>query len=119
MKKTTDAERDAMRALQVANRVAQQARWEAAHAARAEHDASLRERWDAAGTRAALKPCAMDVVFNESGIPDEDRNVVYLMTQRFLNMTSDAGRPSDAMRSTVSSYKQLGRDEFIRRYEQR
>lgn len=45
----------------------------------------------------------------------EDRTVMHLAMTHALHMAYDAGRPSDAMRSAVWEYKNVGRDEFIRR----
>lgn len=46
----------------------------------------------------------MDRVIRE-GVPEGDRALVSLATYRFLHMSSDAGRPSDAARSTVRRYQ--------------
>jgi hypothetical protein len=41
----------------------------------------------------------------EEGVPAEDRAIVALEAHAAMNMTSDAGRPSDAARSAVRAYQ--------------
>lgn len=44
-------------------------------------------------------------VLIDSGIPESAWPLLCADMQRFLNMSADAGRPSDAMRSAVRAYK--------------
>ena len=45
------------------------------------------------------------VVLLESNVPAENRGECISAMHAFLNATSDAGRPSDAMRSVVASWE--------------
>jgi hypothetical protein len=44
-------------------------------------------------------------VLIDSGIPEAHWGLLRADMQRFLNMTPDSGRPSDAMRSAVRAFK--------------
>lgn len=48
---------------------------------------------------------ASDRVLIESGIPEAEWGVLRLAANRAMNMTMDAGRPSDAMRSAVRAHR--------------
>lgn len=49
--------------------------------------------------------CASDRVLIDSGIPESEWSLIRADARRALNMTADAGRPSDATRSAVAAYK--------------
>jgi hypothetical protein len=66
----------------------------------------------------AQNPTKFDEILNDAifdgRVASEDRNLVFLAAWRYLHSTGDAGRPSDAMRSTVRRYTRIGREEFHR-----
>lgn len=49
--------------------------------------------------------CAYERVMIESGIAEEHWNLLRRDMSRFMNMSADSGRPSDAMRSAVRAFK--------------
>lgn len=60
------------------------------------------------------EPAPYERVLFASDVPEVDYPLLLAGMQRFLNMTADAGRPSDAMRSEVRSYLSLGREAYVK-----
>lgn len=52
-----------------------------------------------------VEVCPYERVLIDSGIGEEHWPLLRADMGRFLNMTADAGRPSDAMRSAVRAFK--------------
>jgi hypothetical protein len=65
-------------------------------------------------TMAPYRQVIADAIADGSVDP-RDEMALFANVTRALNMSRDAGRPSDAARSAVWEYKQVGRDEFLRR----
>jgi hypothetical protein len=63
-----------------------------------------------------VTPAPYEQVMIDAEIPADHRIALLTDMQRFLNSTPDAGRPSDAMRSAVRSYKR-DPDSYIEKYK--
>lgn len=67
---------------------------------------------------APYRQVILDAIADGIVLP-EDESALFGNVTRALNMTADAGRPSDAARSAVREYQMVGREEFLRRMGER
>ena len=62
-----------------------------------------------------MQEAPYEKVLRESTIPACDHASLVEGMRVMLHRTGDAGRPSDAMRSQVSLYGRIGREDYLRR----